>query len=294
MPYSKRSYGCFFLLFLVLSACSSVELLPRQRKARAIADMSGWSYQGIAAKQFDLIAAVSPRGDGTGQLTIYVEGDGLAFLGPRTVSNDPTPDDPTALRLALGHPGGSAAYLARPCQYQLAGGGRNCLPSYWTSHRYAPEVIESMGQAVDVLKERARAQRLVLVGYSGGGAIAVLLAARRSDVVGIVTVAANLDLRYWTSTEKLAPLSGSQDPADTAHDVETIPQVHFVGRADDVVAPGVVRSYISHMSDSSKTRVIEVPGFGHVCCWAGKWPDLAGRSELKTIPGWTMPTGNLR
>ena len=293
MPCSPRSFACFCLLLLVLSACSSTEFLPRQRKAKAIADTSGWSYQSIAAKQFDLIAATSPRGDGTGQLTIYVEGDGLAFLGPRTISSDPTPDDPTALRLALGHPGGRAAYLARPCQYQMAGGGRNCHPSYWTSHRYAPEVIESMGLAVDVLKERAGAQRLVLVGYSGGGAIAVLLAARRSDVAGIVTIAANLDLRYWTSTDKLAPLSGSQDPADAAHDVETIPQVHFVGHADDVVAPGVVRSYISHMVDSSKVRVIEVPGFGHVCCWAGKWPDLAGRSELRIIPGWTIPAGNL-
>ena len=294
MHPSRRIYSCIFLLFLVLSGCSSAELLPRQRKAKAIADTSGWSYQSIAAKQFDLIAAASPRGDGTGQLTIYVEGDGLAFLGPRTISSDPTPDDPTALRLALGHPGGSAAYLARPCQYQMAGGGRNCHPSYWTSHRYAPEVIESMGQVVDVLKERAGAQRLVLVGYSGGGAIAVLLAARRSDVVGIVTVAANLDLRYWTTTEKLAPLSGSLDPADAAHDVEAIPQVHFVGRSDDVVAPEVVRSYISHMVDSSKARVIEVPGFSHVCCWAGKWADLSGRSELRIIPGWAMPAGNAR
>ena len=62
---------------------------------------------------------------------------------------------------------------------------------------------------VDALKRDAGAAKVILVGYSGGGAIAVLLAARRLDVAGVITVSADLDLAYWTQRDGLAPLSGS-------------------------------------------------------------------------------------
>jgi pimeloyl-ACP methyl ester carboxylesterase len=63
------------------------------------------------------------------------------------------------------------------------------------------------------LKQRSGSTRLTLVGYSGGGTIAVLLAARRSDVAEVITVAANLDVGYWTQRDGLSPLTGSLDPA---------------------------------------------------------------------------------
>ena len=55
----------------------------------------------------------------------------------------------------------------------------------------------------------------------------MLLAARRSDVDKVVTVAANLDLAYWTRRDRLAPLVGSLDPAGVAGAMGTIPQVHL-------------------------------------------------------------------
>jgi len=55
--------------------------------------------------------------------------------------------------------------------------------------RFAPEVINSFSRAIDTLKEKSGAKYVELVGYSGGGAIAVLVAAGRSDVVGVRTVA---------------------------------------------------------------------------------------------------------
>src|SRR3546814_2839304 len=63
----------------------------------------------------------------------------------------------------------------------------------WTSARFSDGVIVSMSDALDRLKEEAGASSLDLVGYSGGGGVAVLLAARRRDVVSIVTIAGNLD-----------------------------------------------------------------------------------------------------
>jgi hypothetical protein len=72
---------------------------------------------------------------------------------------------------------------------------------------YGPvlSVISASNQAVDALKQRYGAQEIVLVGYSGGGAVAALVAARRTDVVRLVTVAGNLDHLAWTHLHSVPP-----------------------------------------------------------------------------------------
>jgi dienelactone hydrolase len=131
------------------------------------------------------------------------------------------------------------------------------------------------------LKEESGARRLVLVGYSGGGAIAVLLAARRSDVSEIITVAADLDLDYWIHRDSLSPLTGSLDPANVAVQVQKIPQVHFTGSGDRVVGTDVARAYLSHLPPGAPVRLIEVPGFTHDCCWARDWPSLITAAAIR-------------
>lgn len=210
-------------------------------------------------------------------LVIYLEGDGLAYVHPSQPALDPTPSDPVALDLALADPARTAvAWLGRPCQYTLPDHGRGCEAAYWTTRRYAPEIIASISTAVDTLKTRSRAKRLVLVGYSGGGAIAVLLAARRSDVMALVTVAANLDLGTWTAQGQLSPLTGSLDPAQAATAVGTIPQLHFTGGQDRTVGTAVVRSYMARLPQGAPARLVEIPEFTHACCWAKDWPNLVG------------------
>ena len=98
--------------------------------------------------------------------------------GPR----DPTPVNPLALQLALRDPSGAAVYLARPCQFVAAPDKRECARAYWTEQRFSPAVIAASLEAISQLKQRYGAQRLVLVGYSGGGAVASLVAAQRGDV----------------------------------------------------------------------------------------------------------------
>jgi len=276
---------CVVLAALELAACGA-GFVPRQRKAEVMAAEAGWSCRLAVANMFDLVTCASPGRVEGGILVVYVEGDGLAFLGPHAVSADPTPREPAALQLALRDPRAAAAYVARPCQYTMAEGGRNCVPAYWTGGRYAPEVVASMGAALDIMKREAGAAQLVLAGYSGGGAMAVLLAAARSDVAGIVTVGANLDLAFWTGREGLTPLDGSLDPAQVAAKVQHIPQVHFTGEDDEVVAPAVAYSYLSHMTDGSRTIVVVVPGFDHDCCWVDRWHEISARPELASIPGW--------
>ncbi len=280
--FSWRVWAALALL-AGLSACGGGFFVPRQHKAEYLSARAGWETLTVAAPPFTVAASVSPRHAAGSPLVVYLEGDGLAFLGPHTVSADPTPDDPVALRMALAHPSGPVAYLARPCQYGMAG---PCRPAYWTSHRYAPEVVAGLNVAIDGLKRRVGAERVILVGYSGGGAVAVLAAAKRGDVAGIVTVAGNIDLAVWTARERLTPLSGSLDPADAAADLAAIPQVHFVGGRDDVVSAEVGRSYLRRSGGSGSVRLVVMEDFGHVCCWADDWSRLAGDPALSVIPGW--------
>lgn len=263
------------LMALALTGCT----VSRHAEAPRLAQGAGWDWRILPAGPFDLAVASSRRGGGD-TLTAYIEGDGLAYVRPHQPALDPTPTDPVALRLALADPGmAPVAWIARPCQYTLPEHGRGCHSAAWRDRRYAPEVLDSISAALDALKQASGARRLVLVGYSGGGALAVLLAARRGDVTRIVTVAADLDLAYWLRRDALSPLTGSLDPADAAPRVKDIPQVHFAGSDDRVVGSDVTRAYLARLPPGAPARLIEIPGFTHACCWARDWPSLMAEAQ---------------
>lgn len=273
------------VLALWLPGCA---LQERQGLAPALVAAAGWRWQSLPAGPFDLTAASRPvtaRADATAPLVVYIEGDGLAYLSPTRPAQDPTPVDPVALRLALAHPGGGpVAWLARPCQYDPR--KRGCEPAYWTSARWAPEVVDSAELALDRLKRDSGADRLLLVGYSGGGALAALLAAGRSDVSGLVTIAANLDLDRWVRDHQLSPLSRSLNPADKAQALRTLPQIHIRGGRDTIVGGDVVRAFIARLPPMASARLLEIPDQDHECCWADLWPTLSRKAEFQALPGW--------
>ena len=266
-PRSIRYLAVFMLV--ILGGCAS-----SREKATDLAHDAGWQWTIISTGTFDLATARPSERRGQ-TLWVYIEGDGFAFRTPTDPSSDPTPSDPIALRLALAHPGSNpVAYIARPCQFVLPDRGRNCKQDYWTNARYAPEVVDSVNQAIDVLEKETGASQLILAGYSGGGSLALLAAAKRKDVAGLVTVAANLDLAYWTKRDGLTPLTGSLDPADAAYAVASIPQIHFTGASDEVVGTDVVQAFLVRLPPGSPVRVIKMPGFTHSCCWADHWKEL--------------------
>jgi pimeloyl-ACP methyl ester carboxylesterase len=253
----------------LLAGCATAPA-PQERleTATALAVEHGWQGRVIHAGRFDMMAWLPEHITPSPDLTVYLEGDGLAWLSPDTPSPDPTPVNPIGLRLALAQPGGNAAYLARPCQYV-----RNdaCSAAYWTNARFAPETVAATRLAVDDLARRFGARRLTLVGYSGGASIAALVTARRSDVVRLVTVAGNLDHRQWTRLHGISPLTGSLDAADERDALRGMPQWHFVGGRDRVVPPVLVQDFAVGMPDA---HVIVLNDYDHRCCWAEHWKDL--------------------
>lgn len=269
---------------LALTACLALptpqeRMLAIDRQAQAL----GWQAWDIPSQPFGLRAYVPRHVTPAPVLTVYVEGDGLAWLSPSDPSSDPTPIHPLALNLALAQPEGNAAYLGRPCQYGPAE-SVSCGMPFWTNRRFAPEVIEATNQGVEALKRRFQAHRLILVGYSGGGAVAALVASRRRDVVGLVTVAGNLDPQAWGKWHRLQALSGSLSPVEEVTALASVPQWHFVGGKDENIPPALVEAFAARFPAGQRPHVVTVPGFDHQCCWAEHWPELWHRLQPQMYP----------
>lgn len=265
------------LLALSLSACTNLSPQLRWQHADRLASDAGWHSVPLDTKAFAMTAYVPDKLEQAETLNVYIEGDGLAWLSRTQPSADPTPLNPVGLQLALQHAVGGAVYLARPCQYTQSDAPRNCDARYWTTHRFSPEVIDAVNDSIALLSARYRAKKLVLIGYSGGGAVALLVAARRTDVARVITVAGNLDHAAWTALHRVSPLSGSLNPADETQALSLIPQIHFVGGRDRNVPADIAASYTSKLESSRRPQIIVLPDFDHTCCWAEEWGSLRQR-----------------
>jgi pimeloyl-ACP methyl ester carboxylesterase len=191
------------------------------------------------------------RDDGSAPLTVYIEGDGFAYLDQNTASSDPTPRDAIGLRLAAADPGLAVLYIARPCQFVR---DSRCTPRDWTVDRFNERMVAAIDAAIG-----PQQRKLILVGYSGGGVIAAQIATRRRDVERLITVAAPVDLDRWTRRLNLSPLGHA--PIDVR-----VPHVAFAGELDARVPLDT--------ATLPGARQIVVPGFDHRCCWAREWPRL--------------------
>jgi pimeloyl-ACP methyl ester carboxylesterase len=263
----------------IIGGCTSTPtVIERITNAQTIAKRSGFQSSLITTPHFDLVVFRKSTPQLSDRLVVYIEGDGLAWKTASLPSNNPTPINPLALSLAVQDDRPAVAYLARPCQY-VDLPSRGCSEKEWTNARFSPVVITSMSGAIDILKKESGAKELVLIGFSGGGAIAVLIASRRQDVAGIVTIAGNLDTETWISLYGLEPLTGSLNPASVATQLSSMPQVHFIGSKDEVISKTVTESYLHKMGSPNQTKIIELPNYGHVCCWSDSWKELLKKTN---------------
>jgi dienelactone hydrolase len=118
-------------------------------------------------------------------------------------------------------------------------------------------------------------RRVVLVGYSGGGTVAWLMAPRVPQAAGVVTIAANLDIDLWTSLHHYSPLAGSLNPALLPALPPSIAQTHYAGGSDRNVPPAVGESF---RRGHPEARVVIIADFDHECCWIERWPELVAEA----------------
>ena len=200
---------------------------------------------------------------------VYLGGDGTPWVASRP-ARDPTPRVPLVLDLmALDR--SPAIYLGRPCYHGMSR-ARDCNGWLWTNGRYAERVVASMASALGRVLARHRYARAVLIGHSGGGALAMLLAPRVPQTIAVVTIGANLDIDAWTDFRGFGRLAGSLNPARQSPLTKSISQFHFAGAKDRVVPPHVVKAGLRHGAD-----LVVVEGYDHECCWTSYWPQVLAR-----------------
>jgi pimeloyl-ACP methyl ester carboxylesterase len=251
------------LLALFLAGCTTNAI-----RIEKLAATLGMSHSVVAAGGFrSLLFMRGVPASQDARLAIFIEGDGVPWRGGREPSLDPTTGDPIALKLLAQTPQ-PTAYVTRPCYNDM--GGPRCTPERWTMERYSDEIVSSMTEAVRTAARQAQARSVVLVGYSGGGVLAVLIAERLDNVAAVVTVGANLDTESWTRQHGYLPLTGSLNPASSTAE-HRWPETHLYGARDENVPPATTEAYFKRFPNAQR-QIVE--SNDHVCCWVEQWPAL--------------------
>jgi len=272
MPSFRRS--TLVLSSLLLVSCASNSRQARMGIAENIAFDGNLLHSQIDTSDFTFTVyeKITKK---SASVSIYIEGDGLAWLSRRTPSRNPTPTNPVGLKLAA-HDNHSEniIYIARPCQYTAMTKSKPCSSEYWTSKRFAPEVVESVNQAIDKLKQQHQFSDINLIGYSGGAAISTLLAARRDDVRSLRTVAGNIDIDAFSDLHNVSKMYLSLNPASVAYKIKDLPQIHFIGKKDKVVPYSIFKSYDNKSGVSGCMDYKIVPDVNHQEGWGAVWLEL--------------------
>jgi dienelactone hydrolase len=255
------------LIFVfIFTGCINNIPTPKERKAKilSLVENNNFIEVDIETSTFPLFSLQNINNNCKNKnLKIYIEGDGLAWITRNTISKDPTPINLTTIKLMNQDTDQCKLYLARPCQFTTSS---LCNKKYWTSHRFSSEVLNSFTDSLNHIKAKYNNSSFTLIGYSGGGAIATLLASKRDDINMIITIAGNLNIDKWTSMHNISKLEGSLNPSDYTKELENIEQYHLIGKQDDIVPKDVFLSYLSRFDRKDKIHY-KLFDTTHNCCW---------------------------
>lgn len=201
-------------------------------------------------------------------LRIYLGGDGKPWDGSQP-SRDPSGSEALVLGL-MERDSVNSIFLARPCYHQSIYNAE-CTPDLWTSGRYAERVVSAMTFALEKIILETQPQRVELVGYSGGGVLALLIGDRIESVQRVITVAANLDIDAWTGFHGHLGLDDSINPATLIYRQPQQERIHLQGALDEIVPVHTTDRYREkHPTD----QFWVVDHFDHRCCWRQVWSEI--------------------
>ena len=120
-------------LAFIVSGCLSSIPTPQERKdSLKLLKNQEFEEVDIKTSSFNLFSLQKiEKNCKDKDLRVYIEGDGLAWITRNTISSDPTPVNPTALKLMNQDKYECKIYLARPCQYVSS---PECSSKYWTGN----------------------------------------------------------------------------------------------------------------------------------------------------------------
>ena len=243
-----------------------------------VAEQNGFDQSKVRAGGFDLLVFSNQASRKTRvqdvdpnpkALHVYLEGDGSPWRYRVVVMPDPTPRNPLMLRL-MGVDEQPSVYVGRPC-YNGFADEPGCHSNLWTSARYSQPIIDSMASVIRGQVRRHDTNQVWLIGHSGGGALAMLIASQVPQVTRVVTLAGNLDTEAWTGFHRYSPLYSSVNPATEPVLRADIWQWHLVAGRDQVIPAELIKPVIMRQPSASG---FEFSRFDHGCCWERIWPDV--------------------
>ena len=260
----------------ILSISLGVHAKAKENELQSLAASNGFTLQEVDVGDFVITTYQKIQRPELKEFVIYIEGDGKAFANGLP-TKDPTPLNPLVFKLATLDKRPNIIYLARPCQYTDKAKNPKCNNSfYWASGRMGKEVVESTSTAINKITKMAKCN---LVGYSGGGGMAILVAAMDSaKISSIVTISGNLDVAKFKELHSLKPYFGpwvtyiddSLNPLDYTDKIRNIPQIHFSGENDDIVPPIIAENFVKKCNSNLVKQII-IPKTDHVIGWEKVW-----------------------
>lgn len=281
-----RLFG--LLWFGLLFGCASV-VQPYTPPHYALEDQllgARYERQVVRAESFDSVFFARTQPDPQ-RITVLIEGDGYAWKTRHVPSEDPTPRmlSPVAEYALRAPESENIVYLARPCQLTHANEWRNCTSAVWTRERFDENALAHFKTVFEELRGRYPKAQFSVLGYSGGGVMASMLAASMPhEVCFLGTVATPIDTAAWTGFHRITPLNTAYSGELLRQNLQELPQMHLVGSRDLVVPKRVVEPFWKQMD--SKHLIFEVvSGATHTKGWSGAMDRLLVQSKASCGEG---------
>lgn len=178
-----------------------------------------------------------------------------------------------ARQLAAAYPQVVAVGLLRPGYTDPRGQRSAGIRGQTTGDNYTPAVVGAVAAALAELRQRYHARRVVVVGHSGGAAIAAdVLARYPAAAEAALLVACPCDVPRWRQHMQrqqggawwLAPVSSLSPLALVGGVASTTPITLVVGTADSVAPPRFSRAYWQALQrQHHAARLVQLAGEEH-------------------------------
>lgn len=226
----------------------------------------------VSAGGYTLSSYYRPAANGGKRLHVYLEGDGRPWEQGLIAAADPTTRASLMLPL-MAMDKSAVLYLGRPC-YNGRAGDAGCSKEMWTAARYGETVIAAMAKGLQNFCARYSYDEVVLIGHSGGGSLAILLAKHVPQTKALVTLAVNYDIDVWADYHGLQRLTGSANPAGVPN--VGIPEWHFLAENDRNIPADL---FFQKLKARRNSHVEIVPDIDHNHGWESIWPKILANLE---------------
>ena len=251
-----------FLFVAILPACTSPTL-----RLKSVSNQYGFQSLDLNAGGFLLSCFYRPGSTGDKELHVYLEGDGRPWQNGLIPADDPTTRASIMLPL-MALDSTAALYLGRPC-YNNHAQDPGCNPRLWTSARYSTQVITAMTSGLADFMLQHGYSKLVIIGHSGGGSLAMLMSTHLPQTQTLITLAGNYDINLWANYHGYLRLIDSENPAEHAN--QGITEWHFLGELDNSIPPPL---FLSLLQSRNHSHVEILSKVTHQQGWINYWPKV--------------------